>query len=95
MATKTHIMKSAEKLTDELHMPSLPKVMLGDVSRSPQRSGFGIEFNATDAWTRKQLPRRLQEACAQEGQENRKEDECSQEVIRQYDWTYTTDYKGT
>ncbi|KAG3288849.1 TIPRL-like [Ictidomys tridecemlineatus] len=39
-----------ERLADELHMPSLPEMMFGDnVIRIQHGSGFGIEFNATDA----------------------------------------------
>lgn len=34
-------------------------------------------------------------ACAQEWQESRADSEHSKEVVRPYDWTYTTDYRGT
>uniref|UniRef100_A0A8C5KD11 TIP41-like protein n=2 Tax=Jaculus jaculus TaxID=51337 RepID=A0A8C5KD11_JACJA len=37
----------------------------------------------------------LKVACAEEWQESRAEGEHSKEVIKPYDWTYTTDYKGT
>ncbi|XP_044537426.1 TIP41-like protein [Gracilinanus agilis] len=98
-AAKTHIMKSAdvEKLADELHMPSLPEMMFGDnVLRIQHVSGFGIEFNATDALKCvNNYEGVLKVACAEEWQESRTEGEHSQEFIRPYDWTYTTDYKGT
>ncbi|XP_044517999.1 TIP41-like protein [Gracilinanus agilis] len=98
-AAKTHIMKSAdvEKLADELHMPSLPEMMFGDnVLRIQHVSGFGIEFNATDALKCvNNYQGVLKVACAEEWQESRTEGEHSKEIIRPYDWTYTTDYKGT
>ncbi|XP_023366595.1 TIP41-like protein isoform X2 [Otolemur garnettii] len=98
-ASKTHIMKSAdvEKLADELHMPSLPEMMFGDnVLRIQHGSGFGIEFNATDALRCvNNYQGMLKVACAEEWQESRTEGEHSKEVIKPYDWTYTTDYKGT
>ncbi|XP_036129069.1 TIP41-like protein isoform X1 [Molossus molossus] len=98
-ATKTHIMKSAdvEKLADELHMPSLPEMMFGDnVLRIQHGSGFGIEFNATDALRCvNNYQGVLKVACADEWQGSRTEGEHSKEVIKPYDWTFTTDYKGT
>ncbi|KAM4814312.1 TIP41-like protein isoform X2 [Urocitellus parryii] len=98
-ASKTHIMKSAdvERLADELHMPSLPEMMFGDnVLRIQHCSGFGIEFNATDALRCvNNYQGMLKVACAEEWQESRSEGEHSKEVIKPYDWTYTTDYKGT
>ena len=98
-ASKTHIMKSAdvEKLVDELHTPTLPEMMFGDnVLRIQHGSGFGIEFNATDALRcMNNYQGMLKVACAEEWQESRTEGEHSKEVIKPYDWTYTTDYKGT
>lgn len=92
-------MKSAdvEKLADELHMPSLPEMMFGDnVLRIQHCSGFGIEFNATDALKCvNNCQGMLKVACAEEWQESRTEGEHSKEVVKPYDWTYTTDYKGT
>uniref|UniRef100_A0A8B9X9A1 TIP41-like protein n=1 Tax=Bos mutus grunniens TaxID=30521 RepID=A0A8B9X9A1_BOSMU len=85
------------RLADELHMPSLPEMMFGDnVLRIQHGSGFGIEFNATDALRCvNNYQGMLKVACAEEWQESRTEGEHSKEVIKPYDWTYTTDYKGT
>ncbi|RLV98939.1 hypothetical protein DV515_00010227 [Chloebia gouldiae] len=98
-AARTHIMKSAqaERLADELHMPSLPEMMFGDnVLRIQHDHGFGIEFNATDALKCvNNCQGMIKVACAAEWQESRSETEHSKEVVRPYDWTYTTDYKGT
>nr|XP_033798386.1 TIP41-like protein [Geotrypetes seraphini] len=98
-ASKTHIMKSAdvEKLAEEMHMPALPEMMFGDnVLRIQHSLGFGIEFNAKDALkcvNKKQG--KLKVACAEEWQESRSDSEHSKETVKPYDWTYTTDYKGT
>ncbi|XP_066428169.1 TIP41-like protein isoform X1 [Molothrus aeneus] len=98
-AARTHIMKSAqaERLADELHMPSLPEMMFGDnVLRIQHDHGFGIEFNATDALKCvNNCQGMIKVACAEEWQESRSETEHSKEVVKPYDWTYTTDYKGT
>ncbi|XP_075044948.1 TIP41-like protein [Mixophyes fleayi] len=98
-ATKTHIMKSAdvEKLAEEMHMPCLPEMMFGDnVLRIQHSSGFGIEFNAKDALKSVNKNKgALKVACAEEWQESRSDSEHSKEIVKPYDWTYTTDYKGT
>ncbi|XP_068117182.1 TIP41-like protein [Hyperolius riggenbachi] len=98
-AIKTHIMKSAdvEKLAEEMHMPCLPEMMFGDnVLRIQHSSGFGIEFNAKDALKRvNKNEGAVKVACAEEWQESRAENEHSKEIVKPYDWTYTTDYKGT
>ncbi|KAJ1083413.1 hypothetical protein NDU88_003572 [Pleurodeles waltl] len=98
-AAKTHIMKSAdvEKLADEMHMPCLPEMMFGDnVLRLKHECGFGIEFNAIDALKCVNKNQgMLKVACAEEWQESRSESEHSKEIVKPYDWTYTTDYKGT
>ncbi|KAF4082019.1 hypothetical protein AMELA_G00146930 [Ameiurus melas] len=97
-SARTHIMKSKdiERLAEEMHMPSLPEMLFGDnVLRIQHTDGFGIEFNAIDALKRvNNLQHSVQVACAQEWQESRAESE-HKEVVKRYDWTYTTDYKGT
>ncbi|XP_040516124.1 TIP41-like protein isoform X1 [Gallus gallus] len=98
-AVCTHIMKSAqaERLAEELHMPSLPEMMFGDnILRIQHEHGFGIEFNATDALKCvNNCQGMIKVACAEEWQESRSETEHTKEVVKPYDWTYTTDYKGT
>ncbi|XP_046716288.1 TIP41-like protein isoform X2 [Silurus meridionalis] len=97
-SAKTHIMKSKdiERLAEEMHMPSLPEMLFGDnVLRIQHTDGFGIEFNAIDALKRvNNLQDSVQVACAQEWQESRADSE-HKDVVKRYDWTYTTDYKGT
>ncbi|XP_073685847.1 TIP41-like protein [Garra rufa] len=98
-AAKTHIMKSKdiERLAETMNMPSLPEMLFGDnVLRIQHTDGFGIEFNAVDALKRvNNTQDSVKVACAQEWQESRAESEASKEVVKRYDWTYTTDYRGT
>ncbi|KAI2660147.1 TIP41-like protein [Labeo rohita] len=72
-------------------------MLFGDnVLRIQHADGFGIEFNAIDALKRvNNLQDSVKVACAQEWQESRAESEASKEVVKRYDWTYTTDYRGT
>ncbi|XP_053703013.1 TIP41-like protein isoform X1 [Synchiropus splendidus] len=98
-AAKNHIMKSKdiERLAQDMNMPSLPEMLFGDnVLRIQHTDGFGIEFNAIDALKRvNNSEDAVKVACAQEWQESRADSEHSQEVVKKYDWTYTTDYRGT
>uniref|UniRef100_A0A8C7PXD6 TIP41-like protein n=1 Tax=Oncorhynchus mykiss TaxID=8022 RepID=A0A8C7PXD6_ONCMY len=98
-AAKTHIMKSKdiERLGEEMHMPSLPEMLFGDnILRIQHTDGYGIEFNAIDALKRvNNMHDSVKVACAQEWQESRADSEHSKEVVKRYDWTYTTDYRGT
>uniref|UniRef100_A0A8C6W4X3 TIP41-like protein n=1 Tax=Nannospalax galili TaxID=1026970 RepID=A0A8C6W4X3_NANGA len=84
-AAKTHVLRSAdvEKLAAELHMPSFPEMMFGDVLRIQHGSGFGIECSATDALRCvNNYEGMLQVACAEEWQESRTEGEHSKQVIK-------------
>ncbi|XP_047462704.1 TIP41-like protein [Mugil cephalus] len=96
---KNHIMKSKdiERLAEEMDMPCLPEMLFGDnVLRIQHADGYGIEFNAIDALKRvNNMDDAVKVACAQEWQESRADSEHSKEVLRPYDWTYTTDYRGT
>ncbi|XP_008331714.1 TIP41-like protein [Cynoglossus semilaevis] len=98
-AAKNHIMKSKdiERLGGEMKLPSLPEMLFGDnVLRIQHTDGYGIEFNAIDALRRvNNMEDAVKVACAQEWQESRAESEHSKEVVKPYDWTYTTDYRGT
>lgn len=98
-AAQNHIMKSKdiERLSEEMSMPSLPEMLFGDnVLRIQHIDGYGIEFNAIDALKRvNNMEDSVKVACAQEWQQSRADSEHSKEVLRPYDWTYTTDYRGT
>ncbi|XP_029527351.1 TIP41-like protein isoform X3 [Oncorhynchus nerka] len=80
-----------------MHMPSLPEMLFGDnVLRIQHTDGYGIEFNAIDALKRvNNMQDSVKVACAQEWQESRADSEHSKETVKHYDWTYTTDYRGT
>ncbi|MBN3287000.1 TIPRL protein, partial [Polyodon spathula] len=86
-----------DSLAEEMHMPSLPEMLFGDnVLRIQHSDSFGIQFNAIDALKCvNNLQDSVKVACAQEWQETRADSEHSKEVVKRYDWTYTTDYKGT
>ncbi|XP_028322415.1 TIP41-like protein isoform X1 [Gouania willdenowi] len=98
-STKNHIMRSKdiERLAEEMNMPSLPEMLFGEnILRVQHVDGYGIEFNAIDALKKvSNMEDTVKVACAQEWQESRAESEHSKEVVRPYDWTYTTDYRGT
>ncbi|XP_077098048.1 TIP41-like protein isoform X1 [Siphateles boraxobius] len=98
-AVRTHIMKSKdiERLAETMHMPALPEMLFGDnVLRIQHTDGFGIEFNAIDALKRvNNMQDSVKVACAQEWQDSRADSEHSKDVVKRYDWTYTTDYRGT
>uniref|UniRef100_A0A3P9M0Z1 TIP41-like protein n=1 Tax=Oryzias latipes TaxID=8090 RepID=A0A3P9M0Z1_ORYLA len=98
-SAKNHIMKSkdVERLGEEISMPCLPEMLFGDnVLRIQHADGYGIEFNAIDALKRvNNMDDAVKVACAQEWQESRADSEHSKEVVKPYDWTYTTDYRGT
>ncbi|XP_039526265.1 TIP41-like protein [Pimephales promelas] len=98
-AVRTHIMKSKdiERLAETMHMPALPEMLFGEnVLRIQHSDGFGIEFNAIDALKRvNNMQDSVKVACAQEWQDSRADSEHSKDVVKRYDWTYTTDYRGT
>lgn len=89
--------KDIERLSEDMSMPSLPEMLFGDnILRIQHTDGYGIEFNAIDALKRvNNMEDTVKVACAQEWQESRSDAEHSKDVIRPYDWTYTTDYRGT
>ncbi|XP_009074592.1 PREDICTED: TIP41-like protein [Acanthisitta chloris] len=97
IAVYNYLKGGSVKLAEELHMPSLPEMMFGDnILRIQHDRGFGIEFNATDALKCvNNCQGMIKVACAEEWQESRSETEHTKEVVKPYDWTYTTDYKGT
>ncbi|XP_016521660.1 TIP41-like protein isoform X5 [Poecilia formosa] len=78
-------------------MPSLPEMLYGDnVLRIQHIDHYGIEFNAIDALKKvNNMEDTVKVACAQEWQESRAESEHAQEVLKPFDWTFTTDYRGT
>ncbi|EAS35597.3 TOR signaling pathway protein TipA [Coccidioides immitis RS] len=77
-----------------------PEMIFGDnlVSIEHPQSGWGIKFNAFDALDRvdKTGQCALKVAYSREWQKSReKTHEGIKEVVKPFDWSYTTDYKGT
>nr|CAG4645594.1 EOG090X07SL [Lynceus sp. MCZ IZ 141354] len=67
-----------------------------NVLRIQHNSGFGIEFNALDAL--KQVSDKedtVKVAVAEAWKESRLEEMIGKEVAHPFDWTFTSDYKGT
>ncbi|KAL4925880.1 TIP41 family protein [Aspergillus undulatus] len=77
-----------------------PEMIFGDnfVSIEHEKSGWGINFNAFDALYRvdKTGESMLKVAYSREWQKSREAThEGIKEVVKPFDWSYSTDYKGT
>ncbi|KAI9373141.1 TIP41-like family-domain-containing protein [Aspergillus egyptiacus] len=77
-----------------------PEMIFGDnfVAIEHEKSGWGIHFNAFDALDRvdKTGESMLKVAYSKEWQRSREAThEGIKEVVKPFDWSYTTDYKGT
>ncbi|KAI9675378.1 MAG: hypothetical protein M1817_001282 [Caeruleum heppii] len=88
-----------EEMTAKLGIAP-PEMIFGDnrVSVTHEQTGWAISFNAFDALDRvdKKGDDMLKVAYSQEWQKNReKVHEGIQEVVKPFDWSYTTDYKGS
>jgi len=97
--TKGAILKASdvERISSELELPSLPEMLFGEnVLQIDHVAGFGIQFNALDALKLVDNKHDLMKvAVAEEWQSKRQDSEYIKEVIKPFDWTFTTDYKGT
>ncbi|KAI9815530.1 MAG: hypothetical protein M1827_002664 [Pycnora praestabilis] len=98
---KLPILKSGpiEDMTSRLGITP-PEMIFGDnsVSVEHKASGWRISFNAFDALDRvdKTGETMLKVAYSKEWQKNREQvHEGIKEVVKPFDWSYTTDYKGT
>lgn len=76
-----------------------PEMIFGDnyVAIEHAASGWGISFNAFDALDRvdKTGEKRLKVAYSKEWQQSREDTHDIKEVVKPFDWSYTTDFKGT
>jgi type 2A phosphatase activator TIP41 len=97
---KLPILKAApiEAMTKGLGITP-PEMIFGDnVVRIEHGSGWFIEFNAYDALDRvdKTGDKMFKVSYSKEWQQNRqKQFEDIKEVVKPFDWSYSTDYKGT
>ncbi|CAH1229609.1 TIPRL [Branchiostoma lanceolatum] len=98
-AVKSHIMPSddMEKLASQLDIPQLPEMLFGqNVLRIKHSGGFGIEFNAVDHMKLVDNKHDLMKVAVSEAwREARAGSEHIHEVIKPFDWTFTSNYKGT
>ncbi|KAL1297053.1 hypothetical protein AAFC00_004642 [Neodothiora populina] len=88
-----------DRMNERLRIP-VPEMIFGDnvVAVEHVPSGWRVEFNAFDALDRvsKTADGMLQVAYSEEWQRNRQHHhEGIKEVVKPFDWSYSTDYKGT
>ncbi|ESZ89928.1 hypothetical protein SBOR_9690 [Sclerotinia borealis F-4128] len=100
-ARKLPISKSGpiDEMSEKLGIP-VPEMIFGDnmVAIEHLESGWRMEFNAYDALDRvdKTDKNMLKVAYSKEWSSSReKTHEGIKEVVKPFDWSYTTDYKGT
>ncbi|KAH3728632.1 TIP41-like protein [Dreissena polymorpha] len=100
-AVKSHILESEgparERFEGSLELPQVPEMIFaGNILRIQHTCGFGVEFNCLDALKRVDPHNdHLKVAASQAWKEARSDCEHINEVVKPFDWTYTTDYKGT
>jgi len=98
-SSKGPILKSsdADRITLELDIPAIPEMVFGSNQLKIEHTdGFGIQFDALDALKRVDTKRDLMKvAYAEEWKKQREGSEFIKNVVKPYDWTYTTDYQGT
>lgn len=98
-ANKGSILKSndAEELSRKLDIPQLPEMTFGEnYVKISHTNGFCIEFNAVDAL--KLVDNKndvMKVAAAREWIESRRDCEYINHTVKPFDWTYSTDYKGS
>lgn len=100
-AVESHILQSEgadrERFDNVLQLPQLPEMVFAENLLCLQhKDGYGIEFNALDALKRvdsKNDP--LQVAVSDAWKNARANCEYIKQVLKPFDWTFTTDYKGT
>jgi len=87
-----------EALHAKINIP-IPEMIFGDnyVSLEHIPSDVRLEFNAGDALdlVSKTQDGMLQVAYSEEWKRNRQHQEGIKEVVKPFDWSYSTDYKGT
>ncbi|KAI5366219.1 putative TIP41-like protein [Septoria linicola] len=87
-----------EALHEDIGIP-IPEMIFGDnyVSLMHLPSGWNLNFNARDAMDRvsKTEEGMLQVAVAEEWKKERSHQEEVKQVVKPFDWSYSTDYRGT
>lgn len=101
LSVKSHILNSEgparERFESQLELPQVPEMIFADnILRIVHSDGYGIEFNALDALKCVDAHHDpLKVAVSQAWREARADCEHINDVVKPFDWTYTTDYKGT
>ncbi|KAL3883587.1 hypothetical protein ACJMK2_029946 [Sinanodonta woodiana] len=101
LSRKSHILQSEgedrERFEAELEIPQIPDmVFANNVLRLEHEDGFGIEFKAQDALKLVDAHHDpLKVAVSSVWKEARAGCEHINDVVKPFDWTYTTEYKGT
>ncbi|RKF76246.1 TIP41-like protein [Golovinomyces cichoracearum] len=101
-ARKLPISKSSSinQMSEKLDIP-VPEMIFGDnfISIEHIASGWHLKFTAFDALSRvdKTDKKMLKVAYSQEWSKNRSKESCDgiKEIVKPFDWSYTTDYQGT
>ena len=87
-----------EEMTNKLGI-ALPEMIFGDnvVAIEHGASGWGISFDAFAALDRvdKTGEKRLKVSYSKEWHQSREDQHDIKEVVKPFDWSYTTDFKGT
>lgn len=87
-----------EQLSKEIGIP-IPEMIFGDnlVAIEHVKSGWTIGFNARDALDRvsKTEEGMLQVAIADAWKKDREHNDDIKQVVKPFDWSYSTDYRGT
>lgn len=87
-----------EDMTNKLGITP-PEMIFGDnfIAIEHEKSGWGIAFNAFDALDRvdKTGEKRLKVAYSKEWHKSREDSHDIKEVVKPFDWSYTTNYAGT
>lgn len=100
-ATKSHILESEgearERFEQQLELPQLPEMIFANNVLCLQHDeGFGVKFNALDALkTVNAHTDPLKVAVSQAWLDARAGSEHIKEVVKPFDWTFTTNYQGT
>jgi type 2A phosphatase activator TIP41 len=100
-SVKGHILPSKGELRDlyetEIQLPHLPDMLFADnVLRLKHKNGFGLEFKAFDALKLVDPKADLiKVSVAKEWKESRADCEFVDKMVKPFDWTFTTPYKGT
>jgi len=98
-STKGTILSTQEtdQMCSDLDIPQIPEMVFGrNTFQIQYKDGFNIGFNACDALKLVDNKHdKLKVAVAKEWKESRLGNADIEKVTKPFDWTFTTDYKGT